>query len=628
MSAAGPPVEKSFGQKCAAGVFTYRTTKMVKVYDKKLVTVFQAFTSLGYVYAIFFLVVQRSYMFTNTPNMSINLQVENTNITDPTYLQNSMGVPGNVPYYCNTSATYYNHSLPLRLYDQAQCVGYYMPGEYSSITGGSLWVYTYFMQRFVDRVCENDGDTAPLPNASFPFYMTMPSNCTSVLKAKGGVFLYKAEDVMVTITPNYITSWQATGKLTKFDVVDIYGKALEGPQYTSTTGSLALTVSDMLTLAGSSLDALNPNSGGYGPSDVQSGNRAWPPYRLTGLQLVATVSITNIYTANPGNFNYTAKIAFDLTSTGSWHQPNPLLILQGETANAATGAHLLDLAYTTREWSGLEVQFVASGRVGRPDVFAAIAALLNVFVIMMFVGAMVDFMGLQLSMDFHREKFDDDGERSLITSTLEKIADHGVPFNFEDLRLRLASGDLGESYEAAIFRLEREVEEVRFGNDKVRAAAKLLAAEVALDGEEILQEKVEPPEPIMKLMSPDGYDEIPLFAGDNAVGRGLGLCKHPTVSRKQMVITIDAETQKGYARSCRGEKANSVPGVKRGDNPWRLLTERGQTLSQGDRVAMQYKKVGQKEDLINEYLYVPLDQAPEVRPTLWGSLMKAATGAG
>lgn len=39
-------------------------------------------------------------------------------------------------------------------------------------------------------------------------------------------------------------------------------------------------------------------------------------------------------------------------------------------------------------------------------------------------------------------------------------------------------------------------------------------------------------------------------------------------------------------------------------------------------MSMQYKKVQGRDEIINEYLYVPLDQMPEQRPTLWSSLEK------
>lgn len=109
-------------------------------------------------------------------------------------------------------------------------------------------------------------------------------------------------------------------------------------------------------------------------------------------------------------------------------------------------------------------------------------------------------------------------------------ADHGVPFDLDDLKIRLASGQLGETYEArapsdpyrpraglicfcgiqthagcagaelprspllntslvslrpwqaAILRLEKEIEDVAAGKDRLRMAAKTLAAKLELDG--------------------------------------------------------------------------------------------------------------------------------------------------
>lgn len=107
--------------------------------------------------------------------------------------------------------------------------------------------------------------------------------------------------------------------------------------------------------------------------------------------------------------------------------------------------------------------------------------------------------------------------------------DHGVPFDLDDLKIRLASGELGESYEArpsprtpiaaallpcctsrplglgrlrshgaawpgaqrsvalaptqaAILRLEKEIEDVAAGKDRLRAAARTLAAKLDMDG--------------------------------------------------------------------------------------------------------------------------------------------------
>lgn len=47
-----------------------------------------------------------------------------------------------------------------------------------------------------------------------------------------------------------------------------------------------------------------------------------------------------------------------------------------------------------------------------------------------------------------------------------------------------------------------------------------------------------------------------------------------------------------FAANVSQGKGSSIPGVKRGDNPWRPLTDKGQSISIGDRVCMQYKKNG------------------------------------
>jgi hypothetical protein len=64
-----------------------------------------------------------------------------------------------------------------------------------------------------------------------------------------------------------------------------------------------------------------------------------------------------------------------------------------------------------------------------------------------------------------------------------RLQDHGVPFNFEDLRLRQANGELStECYESAIFRLEKEIEELRQGGARVRSAAVIIAEDIGLPG--------------------------------------------------------------------------------------------------------------------------------------------------
>ena len=88
----------------------------------------------------------------------------------------------------------------------------------------------------------------------------------------------------------------------------------------------------------------------------------------------------------------------------------------------------------------MELSFIVTGAVCKFNAYSFVAAGLHIFVIFLFVGAAADAMGPIFDPDFVLEKFDDEGEREKISSMLERMDDHGVPFSLEDLRLRLASG--------------------------------------------------------------------------------------------------------------------------------------------------------------------------------------------
>ena len=76
-----------------------------------------------------------------------------------------------------------------------------------------------------------------------------------------------------------------------------------------------------------------------------------------------------------------------------------------------------------------------------------------------------------------------------------------MPFNFEDLKLRQANGELSEEcYESAIFRLEKELDELRTGGEKVRDVAALIAEE--LDMGQLLSDKAAKPKAVCKLVRP------------------------------------------------------------------------------------------------------------------------------
>jgi hypothetical protein len=212
-----------------------------------------------------------------------------------------------------------------------------------------------------------------------------------------------------------------------------------------------------------------------------------------------------------------------------------------------------------------------------------------------------------------------------LTRLLALFQDHGVPFNFEDLRLRQPNGELSEEcYESAIFRLEKELEEVRQGGARVKSAAAIIAEDIGLPG--LLDDTGPPPEPVYKLLG--ATDVILLYPGDNVIGRGLGDIKTPTVSRKQLCITVDPDSKRAFIRSMRAEKAPSLPAIMRsssGQTNWRALNQKGQSLNLGDTICLQIRPapLGQEPTRMNEYKFVSLEAPPPPEPGFFDK-MKAS----
>ena len=119
-----------------------------------------------------------------------------------------------------------------------------------------------------------------------------------------------------------------------------------------------------------------------------------------------------------------------------------------------------------------------------------------------------------------------------------------------------------------------------------------------------------------------GGDVILIYPNDNVIGRGLGDIKTPTVSRKQVCITVDPTSKRAFVRSMRAAKAPSIPAIMRSSSQqtnWRALTQKGQSLSVGDTICMQLKPMpaGQPVGRLNEYRFVELDSAPPPELGWW-----------
>ena len=494
-------------------------------------------------------------------------------------------------------------------------------------------------------------------NASAPLYL-VPSACTTAVTSYANVYVYLAENVSISFTPYYSTSWGTSGLYDDLTLVDSKGKMIGSTAYGGTF--TFATLAEVLSAAGVTLDDQNVDLGVADGSaalnniststSTDAAPVVWPAYRLTGLVLSVDVATSNYRSSNPINFNVSGKIMVSVASKGDWHTSGSTIQYFGlqPTQEGVAGGPAYDTQWLERQWQGVQLQFDVTGQVGHPSAFAALSSILSAFLIVILSVAITDAIGSAVSEEFQHEKFEDDGQRQAFDAFLEKEADHGVPFNFEDLRLRGADGELSEEcYESAIFRLEKELDELRRGGEKVRDAAAMIAEELDLP---LLTDKGQKAEAVCKLVpgetvysaaDPDGTfvpfpankenpvaDIIFLYPGENVVGRGIGLVKSPTVSRKQVCIRVDADSpDRAFVVSMRKESAPSYPVIKKGGSTgpqaqWKRISNKGQSLKFGDVVGLEQKlgAIGTPMKAKCEYQLCPLHTVVEVEKPWYSTL--------
>ena len=567
------------------------------------------------------------------------------------------------PAYCNSSGPYHWDFGPGLVWQQPQCVAYFNPEEFSEVTDGGFQVHTNFVHQSYQRVCTNQCvDTAtgtcsynytlndpPSPSSIPPGgveFLNFPSNCSEQVMSYANAYIYGMENVTITVTPFYTTSWGTSGLFDSLSFVDSMGATL-GPLFTFTGGTATLKLSDLLNMAGIDLDtSQNLMSGGIGLSNASTGatnsnsQTNWPPYRLTGVSLRFKFVVSNFKTSSPVNFNVTgigSVLAVaepgnfvtgrtDRTYWGSLSTSSPPF-----TASLAfPNEYDYDAMWTERRWQSVKVTVGAEGLIGHLEIFTLLTAIFHAFVASLIAVSITDIIGQVLSTEFAAEKFEDTGTREAVNMLLEKEADHGVPFNLSDLRLRQANGELSEEcYEAAIFRLEKEIDDLRTGGQKVRKAAAIMAEE--LNMKQLLDESGPPPAAVYKLQDASNGDEILLFPGDNVIGRGLGAIKTATVSRKQLCITVDPDSMRAFVKSMRADKAPSVPAIKRtssGNNSWRALTQKGQSLNLGDTLCLQIKAgaPGTEPTALHVYKLVILEEPSPIVELSFMDKLKQSIG--
>ena len=326
------------------------------------------------------------------------------------------------PDYCNMSGPVHWDYGPGVEWTSPQCAAHYELNEFVDASTGDAWIYTNFVQRGIVRSCQTPASLSnvtmqdPVEQATL---IVLPANCSTDLVLYNNFYIYQPETVSLTLSPSWGTSWTHGKPFDSLTVMSQKGVPL-GTAF-QFQDVMTLTLQNILDAAGVTLDMENKDSGGKGlfdgsTLDNQNSGTTWPSYRTTGLALRARLRVTNFRAKSPINFNVTGELFVDVASAGAWTAA-PLEIDYWGPADQT-----FDSVWLERRQSGVHIEFVEEGQMGRPDGLTALNAILNTFVVSLIAVALTDIAGLLLSETFAGEKYDDDGEREAVNSLLEKEA--------------------------------------------------------------------------------------------------------------------------------------------------------------------------------------------------------------
>ena len=370
----------------------------------------------------------------------------------------------------------------------------------------------------------------------------------------------------------------ASGSLLEAEVVDVNGQ-----EYITSIIKPTVTFPQLLAMAGiNSLDEANPSIVG------DRGSVTGLPYRMSGLRLNVKVSFTNTYFSKPLKTTVMATLSAEQVKTNNFNAKTTVTHLPHPTVD---GIHSITRYFHT--WATTTVTFVASGRIGKFDLFALALAITNAFVLIGMATTIVDFVGVMSSETFLDDKYEDDGERFGLEMMLANIEndDHpGVPFDPNDLRLKDAAGDPGLSYEKTLEQLLDEVREIQEQLSLLPEDENELRAITTGHAEEEEYRKLRliyVPDPLSTEANDKSYvpPEILLHDGQQTIGRGMGGIENKGVSRQQFSIAVIKER-------IRMKSLHEGPGVwRQSTGRWEMLpVGKAAVLSVGDRLCFRMRE--------------------------------------
>lgn len=514
----------------------YRTNKVVKTFDKSLVRLHLFFMFVVAGFAVSSIIFSHNYMAFDDPAIF----VETILVTDDYDTAFSTTVSNLAYCVYGTAATIYEEVDYIAgfdtslVYTNPQCVTP-QPAEFTQMNDRAAWIYTHFRETMYSRTCSGTY------TASANVFDTCSDAATSVADA----YVARAETLKLKFKFR-VKSENGIDQLPDKLIIgsDTYYPKRDGSY-------VEISVTDLLALAGVDLDA---DMTGYAGSATRYVNSPNVPYRFMGAKIILDIDVRNTREFaewDPFNYDVVATVTPTLLPTTERYGPGKEYHY---TADYGTNLQSKEGTWSERDWSGVLFSFHAHGDIGAFEYYALIATLVNAFVLIALATVVTDFVGEITNERFQDDKYEDDGERTLLENmaeNYEKKEHKGVPFNPRFLRLVNDDDEPGMSYENAIYDLYDQVRDVRdrlnmipqdeaefvegSGPNHVEGGHKVLHLVEQMTEQQVISHMEEhdgkKPEPFT----------VDLHQGAQMMGRGVGGVWSKAVSRQQFTLTIVKE---------------------------------------------------------------------------------------
>lgn len=379
-----------------------------------------------------------------------------------------------------------------------------------------------------------------------------------------------------------------------------------GVEYDGTAGTLqGITLKDLLESAGVALDDYNDFLCVVGNDKADGGcaqgSTTGLTFRLTGIKLLVTVKWESVHYLEPLNNDVWATLSVRFIPSKQMH-------------SIGIDAHYMDTGnpwhsnVMERTFNGVEIIYESGGTIGVFDIFTLMLAVTNAFVLIGMATTICDALGTATSEQFMDDKYEDDGERAGLEYMLEMIDDKqmpGLPFKVEDLKLRTDNDEPTETYERAIQTLqiqianvenrlsvlpedESELRALNTGHmDKIEYRKMKLSLMEDPQALALKQQQQAPTTPRSgsARRRQSLITEIPLYPGNQTIGRGMAGITGKAISRSQLTLAVIRE-------KVRVKSLRDGPGVFRlAVGRWESLpSEKAAVIEPGDKICLRLRE--------------------------------------